>query len=111
MTGSNTFEWVCAELEARTKMSALEARGTVRLVLRDVGLDPSSVTSRQMLVVLERLMSAALAKRKVDDAASLCRALCHDLVVLGASRPDTHEDTAYELFDRLESDTTRRGRK
>lgn len=111
MTGSSTFEWVCAALEARTRMSKLEARGTVRLVLRDVGLDPSSVTPRQMLVVIERLLGAALAKRKVDQAAELCQALMRELESIAASQTEAREDTAYDLFERLESDSTRRGRK
>ncbi|MCC6667241.1 MAG: hypothetical protein IT375_26075 [Polyangiaceae bacterium] len=110
MTGSSTFEWVCAELEARTSMSKLEARGTVRLVLRDVGLDPSSVTPRQMAVVIERLLGAALSKRKVESAAELCQALMRELEQIGANRVEHHEDTAYDLFERLESDGTRRGR-
>lgn len=111
MTGSNTFEWLCAELEARTSLSRLEARGTVRLVLKDVGLDPSSVSSHQMAVVLQRLLAPALAKRKVEDADELCQLLARQVAELGLERPDTGEDTAYDLFDRLESDTTRRQRK
>lgn len=107
MTGSHTFEWLCSELEARTGLSKLEARGTVRLILKDVGLDPSSVTPQQMLVVVERMMSAALQKRKVEDAGQLCEALARGLRDIRAEAP---RDDAYDVFDRLESDTTRRRR-
>ncbi len=111
MNGSNTFEWLCNELEARTSLSKLEARGTVRLVLKDVGLDPATVTAHQMHVVLLRLLAPALGKRKVEDADPLCQTLARELELHDKQRADVDEDTAYDVFDRLESDTTRRGRK
>ncbi|GMV12025.1 MAG: hypothetical protein HS104_38840 [Polyangiaceae bacterium] len=111
MTGSNTFEWLCAELEVRTALSKLEARGTVRLVLKDVGLDPATVSPHQMHVVLLRLLAPALAKRKVEDADALCKALAEEVEAIGQHHTEPDEDTAYAVFDRLESDTTRRGRK
>lgn len=111
MTASSSFEWLCSELEARTSLSKLEARGTVRLVLKDVGLDPATVSAHQMNVVLLRLLAPALVKRKVEDAEALCKALAQELELSEKQRPDVDEDTAYDVFDRLESDTTRRGRK
>jgi len=111
VSASSTFEWLCAELEARTPLSKLEARGTVRLVLKDVGLDPATVSAHQMSVVLQRLLGPALAKRKVERAEELCAALDRELAAQGRQRADEPEDTAYELFERLESESTRRGRK
>lgn len=111
MSASNTFEWLCSELEARTSLSTLEARGTVRLVLKDVGLDPATVSAHQMHVVVLRLLAPALVKRKVEDAEALCKSLAGELESSERHRADTGQDTAYDVFDRLESDTTRRGRK
>jgi hypothetical protein len=111
VSGSGTFEWLCKELEARTSLSMLEARGTVRLVLKDLGLDAASVTSHQMQVVIQRLLGPALAKRKVADAPALCALLSQALGTRDVTRDAPVVDDAYDLFERLESDTTRRGRR
>jgi hypothetical protein len=110
MADSAAFNWVASALEARTHLSGLEARGTVRLVLKSVGLDPSTVTVAQMDVVLTRLMAKPLSKRRVDDAEELCLALvtelrAADVSTLGA--PET--DTAYDVFERLGARGPRRG--
>lgn len=47
MDYSPAFEWLCSELEQRTRFARIEARGTVRLVLKDAGLEPRSVTAAQ----------------------------------------------------------------
>jgi hypothetical protein len=101
MAESEVFVWVASELESRTALSRLEARGTVRLVLKDAGLDPNSVAAFQMDVVLKRLMPAALTKRKVEDAAELCAALAAALKDSGAGRSEAVE-TAYDVFRRLD---------
>ena len=100
MAESEAFDWVASALEQRTHLSRLEARGTVRLVLKDAGLDPASVAGYQMQVVLERLMAPALQKRKVSDAAALCRALAAELK--GAVTQERQDDTAYDVFERLD---------
>lgn len=101
MAESDVFVWVAGELERRTHLSRLEARGTVRLVLKDAGLDPTSVAAYQMDVVLKRLMAAALSKRKVGDAAILCAALAQELKESAAGSSPSRE-TAYDVFERLE---------
>jgi hypothetical protein len=55
-------------LERLTQLSRLQARGTVRLVLRQAGLEPHAVTPEQLTVVVERLLPAALSSRHVPDA-------------------------------------------
>ena len=47
MVTSPVFEWVARQLEATTLMSRLEARGTIRLALQELGL---TVQSRSMFV-------------------------------------------------------------
>lgn len=108
MAESIIFEWVSSELEKRTSLSRLEARGTVRLVLKHAGLDPHSVSAHQMQVVVERLLSGALGKRRVEDADHLCRALGVDLRAFAQQSPELPADTAYDVFERLDSDSTRR---
>ena len=73
--GSPAFERVADELERRSQLSRLETRGTLRLALKEAGLLPKLVTSRSMLVVIELILPAMLARRAVRDAAEVCRAL------------------------------------
>ena len=40
---ARTFDWVCAQLEERSSLDRLEARGTVRLALKQAGLEPRHV--------------------------------------------------------------------
>jgi hypothetical protein len=108
---SDVFDWVSTELERRTSLSRLEARGTVRLLLKDLGLDPTTVSAHQMAVVIERLLAPALSKRKVQDAAELCLQISLDLADRMHQQPDRHRDSAYDVFERFDSDATRRLKK
>lgn len=111
MAESDAFDWVSTELERHTTLSRLEARGTIRLLLKDLGLDPSSVSAQQMVVVVERLLAPALSKRRVPDAAPLCAELAAGLAERARRRPDRHEESAYEVFERFDSGATKRFRK
>lgn len=75
MSDSHAFVFVCDEIERSTPFDRLEARGTVRLALKDAGLESKSVTPAQMVVVLTQLMPNELEKRGVADAARLCNSL------------------------------------
>jgi hypothetical protein len=95
------FDWVSGELERRTEMSRLEARGTVRLVLKDAGLDPATVTVTQMSVVIERLLAAALARRRVEEPEELCKVLRSGLEVAAANGKMQPRESAYDVFRRF----------
>ncbi len=72
---SPIFERVCEELEQRTEMNRLESRGTVRLALKEAGLDPRRVTPHQMTVALADVLLDELFARAVADAHRVCQAL------------------------------------
>jgi hypothetical protein len=72
MSQSPVFEWVATRLQAATKWSALEARGTVRLALKDMGIDPRFVSKREMLAVVRTTLSRALESRRFNGAKQLC---------------------------------------
>jgi len=108
---SDVFDWVSAEVERRTALSRLEARGTIRLLLKDLGLDPTTVSAHQMAVVIERLLAPALAKRKVPEAAELCLQISLDLADRMQQQPDRHRESAYDVFERFDSDAARRPKK
>ena len=99
MAASTTFEWTCAALEAGTRFSSLEARGTTRLALKSAGLDAGRVDRAQMEVVLEKILPDELRDRGVGDADSLCAELVKRLTFenLESARGDTPE----AVFERL----------
>ncbi len=75
MAGSAVFEWACALLENNTTMNRLQARGTLRLVLGNAGLDIATLTGRQMRVVASKLLAKELRARAIANAEQLCSAL------------------------------------
>ncbi len=93
MSESRAFDHVCETLEGRTPLNRLEARGTVRLALKEAGLEPSSVSARQLSVVVERIMPGELLARGIGDADAICRDLVHSLAALpsadGAETPES----------------------
>ncbi len=97
---SPVFEFVAGEIERRSALATLEARGTVRLALKRAGLDSSSVTSAQMSVVLERVLPEEMRSRGVARSEELCRGIA---AALGSSHP--HDAAASEspeaIFRRL----------
>jgi len=98
MAYSRAFEWVCAELESTSSLNALEARGTVRIALKEAGLEPSYLTPEQMSVVTEHILPGELRSRGLEDADEICRALASGLKHLEVGvAPDSPE----EVFERL----------
>jgi len=79
MADSPVFDAACAELERRTDMDRLAARGTVRIGLKSAGLAVASVDPEQMTVVLRRLLPAELESRGIADAAGVCAAIAEAL--------------------------------
>ena len=66
------FEFVADALEQRTDLDKLEARGTVRLALKEAGLDARTVTVEQIQVMLEKVMPNEIRSRGVDDPDGVC---------------------------------------
>jgi hypothetical protein len=50
----------------------MEARGTIRLALKEMGIDPRCVSKREMLAVLRTKLNRALESRRFDGARELC---------------------------------------
>jgi hypothetical protein len=99
MADAPAFDWVCSELEQRTSLDRLEARGTVRIALKEAGLDSRSLTPEQMKVVLEKVLPKELGTRGVDDADGVCRGLAGD--VLSIDSGSGGGETPEEVFRRL----------
>ena len=98
MADSAVFDFICGQLEKRTGLDRLASRGTVRIALKQAGLDPVSVTPDQMAVVLQRVLPEELTRRGVRDAEAVCRSL-EDGARRVASAPAT--EGAEAVFRRL----------
>jgi hypothetical protein len=72
MAAETVFDFVAEQLEQKTDFDKLEARGTVRLALKQSGLDAKSVTGEQMAVVLEKVLPGELTTRGVDSPDAVC---------------------------------------
>ncbi|MEQ9072452.1 MAG: hypothetical protein RLP09_01280 [Sandaracinaceae bacterium] len=104
MADSPVFDWVAEALEEETSFSTIQARGTVRLVLKEAGISPFELTVAQLEVLIDRLFHAALVTRGVapERATGVCTALAEGLRAR-ASRGDleAHGESAHDVFARL----------
>jgi hypothetical protein len=98
MADSTAFELACEMLEHDTSLDRLEARGTIRLVLKSAGLDASRVTPDQLAVVVAKLLPHELQSRGVADGDGLCRALGERLTRL---KDQNAAETPESVFARL----------
>jgi hypothetical protein len=101
MRNSRAFEWACSALEEQTTLDRLEARGTLRLTLREAGLDPHAVTPMQLAVALEKVLPGQLLARGVADGEALGRRLASEIADadLEVAAPSGHSPE--EVFRRL----------
>jgi hypothetical protein len=98
MPDSTVFEKVCDELERATSLGRLEVRGTVRLALKNAGLDARTVRGEEMAVVLKKLMPAELQSRGIADGERTCEGIVRSLAGVA---PRTAEESPEEIFRRL----------
>ncbi len=95
------FDLVADELERRTDLAKLEARGTVRLALRQAGLDARTVTAEQMSVMLHKVMPKEMHSRGVDDADRICQAILNVVSSSGAGPSAADPESPEAIFRRL----------
>lgn len=98
MSESSVFEFVSDQLQSRSTLDRLQARGTLRLALKGAGLESSAVTRDQMVVVLDRVLPDELSARGVDGAGELSAEI-RDL--LPAAAPGADKDAPEAVFARL----------
>jgi hypothetical protein len=98
MADSAVFDFVCEKLEQSTQLDRLAVRGTVRIALKQAGLEARGVTPQQMGVVLERLLPAELASRGVDGGEAICTKIRSGLASVATS---SQLDTPDAVFQRL----------
>ena len=98
MPDSTVFETVCDGLERATSLGRLEVRGTVRIALKQAGLDPRTVRGDEMAVVLRKLMPGELQSRGIANGEKVCEAISRGL---GGVASRSAEESPEEIFKRL----------
>jgi hypothetical protein len=97
----NLFDFIATQIEERTELDKLEARGTLRIALKEAGLEPREVTGAQMAVMLEKTLSGELDARGVQGAESLCRALGMALEGFSGPAQVPAQESPEDVFRRL----------
>ncbi|HEY8156396.1 MAG TPA: hypothetical protein VII72_19855 [Myxococcota bacterium] len=97
MNGSPAFTWVCAEIERAAALSELVARGTVRLALKQAGLEAQTVSGKEMAIVLREILPKELSNRAVADS----KRLCGELAARILTRNFEGSDAVADVFHRL----------
>jgi hypothetical protein len=95
------FEFVAEQLEGKTELEKLEARGTVRIALKEAGLDARGVTKEQMAVMLQRTMPPELTSRGIDHASQVCQVLVSALKDFTPVTGEHQGESPEDVFRRL----------
>jgi len=95
------FDFVADKLEENSHLEKLEARGTVRLALKGAGLDPRSLTTEQMLVILQKVLPAELKSRGVEAPERICEQLITLLKQNAPAGADAAGESPEDVFRRL----------
>jgi len=98
---ASLFDFAAQKLEQQTGISQLEARGTLRIVVKSAGLDPRSLTIDELRVVLGKLMPRELEKRGVQDSLNACAAVIRELENAPVTAGDTFTNNPDDVFRRL----------
>jgi hypothetical protein len=95
------FEFVAEELQKRSSLENLEARGTVRLALKSSGLTASEVTREQMVVVIDQVMPRELRVRGVDNPEAVCGDLSQAVKGFEVEEGESAGTSPEDVFSRL----------
>ena len=101
MSADTVFEFVAQQLEQTTDFDKLEARGTVRLALKQSGLEAKGVTPDQMAVVLEKVLPGELKTRGVESPDSVCGSIVQALKGAGLDAGGGGDQSPEAVFKRI----------
>ncbi len=95
------FDVAAERLEASTEIERLAARGTLRLALKEGGLDSQNLTIPQLRVVFEKLMPTELKARGVPDAAATCKTIMNEIARAASETERAAANSPDDIFKRL----------
>jgi hypothetical protein len=95
------FEFAAAELQKRSDLEDLEARGTIRLALKSSGLTAREVTQEQMVVVIDQVLPRELQLRGIENPEGVCGELSQAVKGFEAENGEPAGATPEDVFSRL----------
>jgi hypothetical protein len=95
------FDIAAASLERSADMDRLAARGTLRIAVKEAGLDAQKLTLPQLRVIFEKLMPKELEARGVSDAAAVCTATMDEIARSANTIDAGSSASADDIFKRL----------
>jgi hypothetical protein len=95
------FDFAAAELQKRSDLETLEARGTIRLALKSSGLTASEVTREQMVVVIDQVMPRELRVRGVENPEGVCGELSQAVKGFEIEGGESAGTSPDDVFSRL----------
>lgn len=95
---TQAFQLAADRLSEWTFLDTLAARGTIRILLREAGLEAGSVRAVQLAVVVRRLLPGALRARRVADVEDVSARVAGELDALGDG---ADRDTPERIFARM----------
>jgi hypothetical protein len=95
------FDPAAEQLECHTGLDRLEARGTLRLAIKQAGLDAKRLTLRQLEAIFAKVMPGQLAIRGIDQPTSVCEAIMVEIARCADGAPTTDSANTDEVFERL----------
>lgn len=95
------FDIAAERLEESCEMDRLAARGTLRLAVKEAGLDVQNLTIPQLQAVFDKLMPKELEARGVTDAAATCKAVMNDIASAASTADLVAANSPDEIFKRL----------
>jgi hypothetical protein len=85
MAENALFEQLCQDLEHRTELARLAARGAMRLALEESGLEAATLTAQQATALLRHVLPAELRRCGVADPDAICADLVRGVAASAAS--------------------------
>ena len=76
---TDLFDVAAENLERATDMDRLAARGTLRIAVKEAGLDPHTLTVPQLRAIFEKLMPKQLEAQGVSNAAAASQAMMSEI--------------------------------
>ncbi len=98
---TDLFDIAAEKLEASTEMDRLAARGTLRIALKEAGLDAHKLTIPQLRAVFEKLMPKELDARGIGEAAATCKATMDEIARSADAIGSASSASPDDVFKRL----------
>ena len=98
---SALFDIAAEKLGECSGMDRLAARGTLRLALKQAGLEANNLMIRQLRAVFEKLMPKELEARGVTDAVARCKTAIDAIDCVAKETDLSTSSSTDEIFERL----------